>query len=316
MHVGEDPMLGYSTLTDLHARMHTYAVQAGGQVHTLGHSVEGRPIFGVELKANQPTDKSVLWCANLHGVEFIGAEMTLAALSDAAVTGGLVDQLRSRAHVWLLPCLNPDGYALTWHRHGRGVLADLRKNARGVDLNRNFPKPGVAKRVWPTLNGWRTGSDDPANAFYRGTSPLSEPETQAVSALSRRVNFHAGLNSHSTMGTLILPCLTVPAMSRHYAGLVRAFQSAQPWHRYLRLSARWLDTFTGEQEDWQHHQLDMWSICVEHYPIWTEWTRFVGGRSLFRRFNPPDRRRWIENDLPGVVAYFMTALDCPRPSQS
>ena len=271
--------------------------------------------MGVELKSRQPTDKALLWCANIHGVEFIGAEMTLAALANASTTGSIVDALLSRASLWLVPCLNPDGYERTWRQQGTGVLAALRKMLEGVDLNRNFPKPGNAKRVWPTFNGWRTGSDDPSNAFYRGVEPFSEPETCVVRTLSDTVKFHAGLNSHSTMGTVILPCLRRPQMSRRYGQLVRSFRRAQPRCRYLRMSARWLDTFTGEQEDWQHHELDMWSVCVEHYPIWTQWRRFMGQTPLFTRFNPANITDWTDNDVPGVIAYFHQTLDMPSPSQ-
>ena len=198
-----------------------------------------------------------------------------------------------------------------WCRH----LPELRKNAAGIDLNRNFPKPAKDRPVWITLDGWRTGSDDPKNAFYRGPAAFSEPETRAVETLSSTVQFHAGLNSHSTMGTVILPCLFNSKHSRAYGQLTRAFRSGQKRWRYRRLSARWLDTFTGEQEDWQHHQKDMWSVCIEHYALWACWTRFLRRDALFWRFNPVEPQVWVDNDLPGVAAYFRAAPTMPPPSE-
>ena len=58
--------------------------------------------------------------------------------------------------VMLLPCVNPDGYALA-----------TRKNAWQVDINRN----------WPTAN-WVNSPQ--SEAYHGGAWPASEPETQAV----------------------------------------------------------------------------------------------------------------------------------------
>ena len=56
-------------------------------------------------------------------------------------------RLRERAELWVIPCLNPDGYARVWQRGGVGRLPELRPNARGVDLNRNFPLPAGRRRL-------------------------------------------------------------------------------------------------------------------------------------------------------------------------
>ena len=58
--------------------------------------------------------------------------------------------------LWLVESMNPDGQA-----------AQVRQNANGVDLNRNFPyKWGVDRRA--------------GRSQYAGTGPASEPETQAI----------------------------------------------------------------------------------------------------------------------------------------
>jgi protein MpaA len=69
-----------------------------------------------------------------------------------AVRGFVTATIDADVEVWLVPDANPDGTA-----------AGLRCNANGVDLNRNFP--------W----GWRPDTGGP--------SPLSEPETQALTSL-------------------------------------------------------------------------------------------------------------------------------------
>ena len=287
--------------------------RAGGHVHTIGHSVEARPILAMELPSSRADAPSVLVCANIHGVEFIAAEVALGLLRRSARGDKQVEALREKAHIWVIPSLNPDAYARTWRDGGVGRLDQLRRNANGVDLNRNFPKPAQQKSVWFDLNGWRTGSDDPENAFYRGRAPASEPETQALVALHERVELHASANLHSTMGTLIPPCVTSSTDYREYGALCRTFRDAQPRWRYRRMSNRWLDRFTGEQEDFQHHLGGTWALCVEHYALWARPSRLWSKGPIFWRFNPEVPETWVDNDIPGLLAFFDAALKLERP---
>jgi hypothetical protein len=116
------------------------------------------------------------------------------------------------------------------------------------------------------------------------------------------------------MGLLIPPCVGSAASARTYRDLCAAFSGAQLHTRYRRMSIGRFDLFTGEQDDHQHHVHGTWAITVEHYPLWVDTARFAQ-RNTFRRFNPPEPRRWIDNDLPGITAYFRAALDLPRPER-
>ena len=120
------------------------------EVRTIGHTVQGRPILAWRL--GQPTSsRKVVVLAAMHGNE-TGPSRILANLRDGRrITG---------ADLWVVPQYNPDGIA-------RGT----RQNARGVDLNRNYP------RSWR-----RTGGN-----YSSGTAPASEPETRAVMAFLRTV---------------------------------------------------------------------------------------------------------------------------------
>ena len=93
----------------------------------------------------------------------------------------IVDQLATMPlpagiDLWLLPLMNPDGYA-----------NDVRGNEHGVDLNRNFP------------HDW-TPIAQPGNWQYSGSGPASEPETQAYIAFTERIGpaltlwYHQDLN--------------------------------------------------------------------------------------------------------------------------
>ncbi len=79
----------------------------------LGRSYEGRPIDVVHLAG---PGKRILVVGCIHGNECGGIEVTR-----------LLEQSHSKADLWLVHQLNPDGYARR-----------SRTNAHGVDLNRDF----------------------------------------------------------------------------------------------------------------------------------------------------------------------------------
>jgi hypothetical protein len=278
----------------------------GGEVRRYGSSVEGRPLLAGRIPAvnTLPSPPRVLVAANIHGPEYVSGAVALGFLA-----GGELAALRARAEVWVIPCLNPDAYARVWDRQGRGEIRELRPNARGVDLNRNFPLPPGKRRA--RLPG--AGSTDPRSATFVGEAPLSEPETAALGALCAEVSFHAATSGHSFMGTIIPAHVEDQASFASYRELCRAFAAAQPRARYRRLSSRRLDTFTGELEDHLHHAAATWAACVETFPLSATLRQHLRAPSLFWRFNPHDPAPWVGNDVPAVAAFLAAALSRPRP---
>ncbi len=277
-----------------------------------GTSVEGRPLSALRLAGPGSGAPKVLVCANTHGPEFIGNQVALGlirSLIQGSPPPALVE-LVDRAEIWIAPCLNPDGYARTWAREGRGSLASLRHNARGVDLNRNWPlPPGERRRRLPGA-----GSDRPGDATYRGPEALSEPETAALEGLLAAQNFLASANLHSFMGTIFPPRVRDRGSARRYTALARSLRAGQG-HAYLKIASRTFDTFTGEQEDHQHHHHGCWSVCVESFPWRASFAQHLRAPSLFWRFNPRNPQRWVDNDVPGIAAYLSAAValgDRPR----
>lgn len=113
----------------------------------VGRSVRGRSI-AAEVLGPDSAPRKILVVGCIHGNECAGVAI-LSALARQRVPTGV--------QLWLVPEMNPDGTA-----------ADTRQNARGVDLNRNFPFR------------WRPI----ANPVYAaGPHPLSEPESRAAVAL-------------------------------------------------------------------------------------------------------------------------------------
>ncbi len=118
----------------------------------IGTSVQGRPISASHR--GTPGGTVVLVVGVIHGNENAGLGI-LDRLATAPIPAGI--------DLWLLPTMNPDGYA-----------NDVRGNGNGVDLNRNFP------------HDW-TAIAQPGDWQYSGSGPGSEPETQAYMAFTTRI---------------------------------------------------------------------------------------------------------------------------------
>ena len=112
----------------------------------VGTSVEGRKIYAYQV-GDPKAKKVALVIGQLHGDEKAGVKTAKALINDPRTVKGI--------QLWVIPSMNPDGNA-----------ASTRKNANGVDLNRN----------WPI--GWVKTSK--SLRYHGGSKPLSQPETKAL----------------------------------------------------------------------------------------------------------------------------------------
>ena len=136
----------------------------------IGHSATGRRLVATEL-GDGSRRVAVLVVGCVHGDECAGTAIT-RRLRQAAVPPGV--------DLWLVDNLNPDGAA-----------AGTRSNARGVDLNRNFPWS------WHVTGADRTG-------LSAGTKRLSEPETRAAYGLITAVRPDITIWYHQRMALVDL----------------------------------------------------------------------------------------------------------------
>jgi hypothetical protein len=161
------------------------AVLAAGlpQRIEVGESVQGRRIVAVRRgPADAPV--RVLVTGSIHGVEPAG-HAVVARLRRLAPPDGV--------QVWTVRTFNPDGIA-------RGT----RQNARGVDLNRNFP-----------VRWRRTGR--PFDTYYPGPRAASEPETRALMRLVRRIRPDLSIHYHQALKLVNLTGGPDPELVRDYA---------------------------------------------------------------------------------------------------
>jgi hypothetical protein len=202
----------------------------------VGHSVHGVPILALKVTKDARTTPdgqrpAVLYDANQHAREWITAESVRrfahlfvdnysnpadASEADATdgsdlageagdLTKGDITRLVNTNELWFLVVANPDGYDFTftpgnrlWRKNTREINGQAGTQVDdGVDPNRNFPTK------WGYDN---EGSGAvPVSETYRGPSPASEPETQAMDGLLKRIGFEFQINYHSAAELLLYP---------------------------------------------------------------------------------------------------------------
>ena len=198
---------------------------SAGERVTFGHSVLGRPLV-VTVKGSQEAPARILVVGCVHGDETAGIRVVRRLLASAAPR---------KAALWVVPSLNPDG-----------VAAGTRGNARGVDLNRNFPFD------WRPVDGLE----------YSGPESLSEPEARAAWRLIRRTDPDVTIWFHQPFG-LVARSGGAPAIERRYAELTGL--PLVPLRRP-----------PGSASSWQNHALPRSSAFVVELPA-------VPRRGLIRR---------------------------------
>jgi protein MpaA len=157
----------------------------------------------------------VLVVGDVHGNEPAG-EAIVARLRRARPAGVVLYLVRTG---------NPDGRARA-----------TRQNARGVDLNRNFP--------WR----WRPGA---RGTYYPGPNAGSEPETRALMRLVRRVRPQLAIYYHQHLGITVRERGVDPAVQREYA-------------RRTGLPLRSLPDYPGTAIVWENHEVpDATAFVVE-----------------------------------------------------
>ncbi len=117
--------------------------------------------------------------------------------------------LVDNTEMYFIPCINPDGYQYNelirpngggmWRRNtnDNDNNGSFSPQTDGVDLNRNYD--------WEWGRDNFGSSNNPTSDTYRGSSPASEPETQAVQFFCEQHDFKIALNYHAFSDLLIYP---------------------------------------------------------------------------------------------------------------
>jgi hypothetical protein len=192
----------------------TQVTSPGLALIEIGRSALGAPIIAKSHQIVRPRTK-LLVVGTVHGSEPDTAAVCDAIFDDVGANPS------ASVETWVLPIMNPDGYR-----------RETRRNARNVDLNRNFP------------HRW-TGAE------FGGPSPASEPETRALMTFVRylqpdvAVFLHQPLEYVSPIGTYSSSAL------------------ANAWRMPLGLAhGRWVNQ-PGGAESWCGFQMGIPTLLVE-----------------------------------------------------
>ena len=159
---GDGGILWY--MNELVARYPTLASMVN-----VGATFEGRTIWGVRITSNAVATKpAAVYFGCEHAREWVACTVPAYLANHLVENYGIdpdITDLVDNVEFFLIPVFNVDGYIYTWTTD-----RFWRKNRRGVDLNRN----------WGEGWGGPGSSSSPSHETYRGSSPFSEPETQAL----------------------------------------------------------------------------------------------------------------------------------------
>ena len=187
------------------------------RTETFGVSARGEPLVALTLGAGP---RQVLYNAAHHANEWICvpllfrfAEELLSAFAEGESVGGVsAEELWDAARITLVPMVNPDGVDLVTGaiRPEPGTLAiaarwpsipfpeGWKANGEGVDLNLQYPAGWEVAREIKFAQGFTA----PAPRDYVGPAPLSAPESEAMAALTERLDPAVTVSWH-TQGNVI-----------------------------------------------------------------------------------------------------------------
>lgn len=185
-----------------------------------GKSVLERPLW--TLSVGKGTRK-VHFGAAIHANEWITSPLVMhfleeyarALAADDEINGIKARELYQETTLYVTPLENPDGADLVTGAFPPGEALQLTKriaaaypsipypagwkaNARGVDLNLQFPAGWEEARRIKFAQGFRT----PAPRDYVGRAPLSAPEAEALAAWTEQNGFQAVIAFHTQGGVI------------------------------------------------------------------------------------------------------------------
>lgn len=264
-------MGGYFTLAEVEALLDGFAANHPticSAKFSIGQSGEGRDIWAVKVSDSHALDEAepeVRFDALHHAREPVGIHATLYFLDWLLENYGsdpLATHLVDEREIWFLPVVNPDGYE--WNRanspNGGGMW---RKNRRdngngtfGVDLNRNY------SYQWGYDNSGSSGNS--SSETYRGPSPASEPETQAMEAFIASRDFQTSISTHTYSNLWLFPwgydCFDPPQRAAFDAIAERYTEENGYVHGTI---CQALYSANGNTVDFDHGVHGTWSGTVE-----------------------------------------------------
>lgn len=257
----------YAVYTDAVAQMQSWATAYPqlAELFDLGPSwetVKGRAdrrLWAIRLTHEGLTDpKPKLLLLALHHARETVTPVVALNLIETLLTGygqdADVTWLLDHRELWVVPFVNPDGYAkvqvgLNWRKNTNDTecVSGLPPDGIGVDLNRNYGYQ------W----GGPGASENPCRQTYRGQGPFSEPETQAVRDLALREGFNMVISLHSFGDWILYPWGYTRASAPDANGLYRVARVLSSFNGYTPIQSVNLYPTNGDTCDWVYGALGL-----------------------------------------------------------
>nr|CAH7766944.1 unnamed protein product [Callosobruchus chinensis] len=139
-------------------------------LYSVGKSVQGRDLWVLVVSASPYEHMlgkpDVKYIGNIHGNEAVSRELLLQLIHYLVTnyaTDNFVKWLLDNTRIHIMPSMNPDGFEVS--KEGSCDGTQGRYNARGFDLNRNFPD------------------------YFKQNNRRAQPETEAVKEWVSKIQF-------------------------------------------------------------------------------------------------------------------------------
>lgn len=162
----------------------------------IGNSVLGNNIYALMIKNAEKAPWAIITGA-IHAREHLSCDLICQFVEDY-----IKQNIKTSVNLAFVPLVNPDGANLAlgeinklskkWQKtlkkiNGSNDFSLYKANARGVDLNNNFPA------------NWATQFSNkkvPSDSGYYGKHPLSEPESKALAKFTNKIKPFLTISYH------------------------------------------------------------------------------------------------------------------------
>lgn len=259
-------------------------------VSSIGTTAKGNSIPLVKLGKGS---KKALIIGGLHSREHMTVSFTMRCIEDYAaiysntttIYGSYdMKELLDNYTLYIVPMANPDGLDIV--NNAQKALYDnskksylYKRNANGVNLNRNFPF------LWSKItNGTKISSED-----YKGKSAGSEPETKALMNICKNNDFRWMFSMHlqgnnvywrdSYNGTVSSDEALVNKLNK-VCGYIKSSKSTD------------VNGYGGGFENWFRCEFGKPGFCVELVPVKYGYTYKMSENSDFEKLTVWSKTRY------------------------
>lgn len=267
-------------LEELHARFPSLT-----ELGSIGKSVEGRDILKLRISgdlANADSLPGTVFMGGHHAREHVSVEVPILLaqyLVEKYQAGDArIVKLLDHRDVEIIPMVNPDGaefdVASGSYQYWRKNRGKNRDGTTGTDLNRNYD------HLW----GISGSSRDPDSEIYMGSTPFSEPETQAIrDFFSKQTNTTMLLSFHTFSELILYPWggTDEPVSDlRDRTVFETMAKRMSKWNGYQAMQSSDLYVASGDTVDWAYATHKIFGFTFELDPTDTWNGGFYPGQRI------------------------------------